>query len=144
MLVVICQVVAANSVDVMCDCYGSHVLRSLLCLCRGVPLDKSGFYMSKSTTALAERLNFKDFSSKKDDAANFQSGFPSLLNLLVSEMLKHARKCIKALQVDQFSSLVFQACFLIYIYMLVCTIRLAMVLFSIRLGGSLLAFLLLK
>lgn len=107
---VILQVIAANSVDVMCNCYGSHVLRTLLCLCKGVPLDKSGFYLSKSTTALAQRMNSKDFSSKNDCATNFQSGFPDLLNLLVSEMLKHASKCIKSLQVDQFSSLVFQAC----------------------------------
>lgn len=110
-LTIICKVIAANSVDVMCNCYGSHVLRSLLCLCKGVPLDKTGYYMSKSTTALADRFNFKDFPSKKDDAADFQSGYPNLLRSLVSEMLKQARKCIKALQVDQFSSLVFQACF---------------------------------
>ncbi|XP_058753407.1 pumilio homolog 23 [Vicia villosa] len=104
-LTVICKVVAANSVDVMCDCYGSHVLRTLLCLLKGVPLDKSGYYLSKSTTALAERLNFKLFSSNKD---GFLPGFPNLLNSLVSEMFKHSRKWIKDLQFDQFSSLVFQ------------------------------------
>ncbi|XP_027349858.1 pumilio homolog 23 [Abrus precatorius] len=107
-LIMICKVIAANSVDVMCNCYGSHVLRSLLCLCKGVPSDMSGYYLSKSTTVLAERLNLKEFSSKKDDATNFQPGFPNLLKLLVSEMLKQAKKCIKTLQVDQFSSLVFQ------------------------------------
>lgn len=108
---VIWQVIAANSVDVMCNCYGSHVLRTLLCLCRGVPLDKSGYYLSKSTTVLADRLNSKEFSSKKYDATNFQPGFPNLLKSLVSDMLKHAKKCIKILQVDQFSSLVFQVSF---------------------------------
>jgi nucleolar protein 9 len=110
-LTVICKSIAANSVDVMCNCHGSHVLRTLLCLCKGVPLDKSGFYLSKSTTALAERLNFKHLSSNihHDD---FQSGFPNLLNLLVSEMFNHATKYIKSLQLDQFSSLVFQVCFL--------------------------------
>ncbi|RZC22629.1 Pumilio-like 23 isoform B [Glycine soja] len=107
-LTMICKVIAANSVDVMCNCYGSHVLRTLLCLCRGVPLDKSGYYLSKSTTVLADRLNSKEFSSKKYDATNFQPGFPNLLKSLVSDMLKHAKKCIKILQVDQFSSLVFQ------------------------------------
>ncbi|QCE13394.1 nucleolar protein 9 [Vigna unguiculata] len=106
-LTVICKVIAANSVDVMCNCYGSHVLRTLLCLCRGVPLDKCGYYLSKSTTLLAERLNSKEFS-KKDDATNFQPGFPNLLKVLVSDILKHAKKYIKILQVDQFSSLVFQ------------------------------------
>lgn len=104
-LTVICKVIAANSLDVMCNCYGSHVLRTLLCLLKGVPLDKSGYYLSKSTTALAERLNFKQFSSNKD---GFLPGFPSLLNSLVSEMFKHSRKWIKDLQLDQFSSLVFQ------------------------------------
>ncbi|TKY61158.1 Pumilio-like 23 [Spatholobus suberectus] len=107
-LTMICKVIAANSVDVMCNCYGSHVLRTLLCLCRGVPLDKSGYYLSKSTTVLAERLNLKEFPSKKDNATNFQPGFLNLLKSLVSEMLNHAKKCIKTLQVDQFSSLVFQ------------------------------------
>lgn len=106
-LTVICKVIAANSVDVMCNCYGSHVLRTLLCLCRGVPLDKSAYYLSKSTTLLAERLNSKEFS-KKDDETNFEPGFPNLLKVLVSDMLKHAKKRIKTLQVDQFSSLVFQ------------------------------------
>lgn len=103
--------IAANSVDVMCNCYGSHVLRSLLCLCKGVQLDKFGYYVSKLATNLAERLNLKTFPSKEDDAASFQPGFPHLLKFLVSEMLKHARKFIKILQVDQFSSLVLQACF---------------------------------
>nr|KYP72025.1 Pumilio domain-containing protein C14orf21 isogeny [Cajanus cajan] len=107
-LTIICKVIAANSVDVMCNCYASHVLRTLLCLCRGVPLDRCGYFLSKSTTGLAERLNSKNFPSKKDDTANFQPGFPNLLKLLVTEMLEHAKKCIKTLQVDQFSSLVFQ------------------------------------
>lgn len=116
-ILVIWQVIAANSVDVLCNCYGSHVLRSLLCLCKGVHLDKFGYYVSKSATNLAERLNLKTFPSKEDDTTNFQPGFPNLLKFLVSEMLKHARKFIKILQVDQFSSLVLQACFpdLIYI-----------------------------
>ncbi|KAL2345982.1 hypothetical protein Fmac_007267 [Flemingia macrophylla] len=107
-LTIICKVVAANSIDLMCNCYGSHVLRTLLCLCRGVPLDKCGHYFSKSTTGLSERFNSKEFPSKENDTTNFQPGFPNLLKLLVSEMLKHAKKCINSLQVDQFSSLVFQ------------------------------------
>lgn len=109
-ILVVWQVSAANSVDVMCNCYGSHVLRSLLCLCKGVHLDKFGHYISRSATILAERLNLKTFTSKEDNATNFQPGFPNLLKFLVSEMLKHGKKIIKALQVDQFSSLVLQAC----------------------------------
>jgi nucleolar protein 9 len=121
-LTVICKSIAANSVDVMCNCHGSHVLRTLLCLCKGVPLDKSGFYLSKSTTALAERLNFKHHSSSNIHDDDFHSGFPNLLNLLVSEMFNHATKYIKSLQLDQFSSLVFQVCFQIIVEHVRCSI----------------------
>ncbi|XP_028787753.1 pumilio homolog 23-like, partial [Neltuma alba] len=107
-LTVICKVVAANSVDVMCNCYGSHVLRSLLCLCKGVPLDKCGYYVSKSATNVADRLNLKTFPSKEDDPAQFQPGFPELLKFLVSEILVHVKEFSKTLLVDQFSSLVLQ------------------------------------
>ncbi|KAL5061386.1 hypothetical protein RYX36_032990 [Vicia faba] len=104
-LTVICDVIAANSLDLMCNCYGSHVLRTLLCLLKGVPFDKSGYYLSKSTTALAERLNFKHFSSNEHA---FLPAFPNLLNSLVSEMFKLSTNLIKDLQFDQFSCLVFQ------------------------------------
>ncbi|KAK7397498.1 hypothetical protein VNO78_18673 [Psophocarpus tetragonolobus] len=107
-LTLLCKVIAPNSVDMASNCYASHVLRTLLCLCRGVPLDKSGYYLSKSTTVLADRLSSKDFSSNKHDAITFQPGFPDLLKLLVSDILRHAKKYIKTLQVDQFGSLVFQ------------------------------------
>ena len=95
----------------MSNCYGSHVLRSLLCLCKGVQLDKSEYYVSKPATALAERLSSKAFPSKSANITNFQSGFPNLLKFLVSEMLKHTKKHIMTMQVDQYSSLVLQACF---------------------------------
>ncbi|XP_054781019.1 pumilio homolog 23 isoform X2 [Prosopis cineraria] len=107
-LTVICKVVAANSVDVMCNCYGSHVLRSLLCLCKGVQPVKSGCYVSKSATNVADRLNLKTFPSKEDAPAQFQLGFPDLLEFLVSEILKHVKEFSKTLLVDQFSSLVLQ------------------------------------
>ncbi|MED6204748.1 hypothetical protein PIB30_011720 [Stylosanthes scabra] len=105
-LTTVCKVMTDSSVEVMRNCHGSHVIRTLLCLCKGVPLDKSEYYFSKSTTVLAGRLNLS--VSKKHDATNFQSGFPNLLKLLVLEMLKNAGKSIKTLQVDPFSSLVFQ------------------------------------
>ncbi|KAL4306042.1 hypothetical protein HN51_039984 [Arachis hypogaea] len=105
-LTTVCKVMAASSVEVMRNCYGSHVLRTLLCLCKGVPLDKSEYYFSKAATVLAGRLNLN--VSKKHDATKFQSGFPNLLKLFVSEMLKNAGKSIKTLQVDPFSSFVFQ------------------------------------
>jgi nucleolar protein 9 len=140
-LTVICKVIAANSVDVMCNCHGSHVLRTLLCLCKGVPLDKSGFYLSKSTTALAERLNFKHHSSSNIHDDDFHSGFPNLLNLLVSEMFNHATKYIKSLQLDQFSSLVFQVCFQIIVEHVRCSICLLWIFIILNLLVGLIHFL---
>ena len=81
----------------MCNCYGSHVLRSLLSLCKGVPMNSSKLQVTKSSTVLAERLNFK--ASRLD-----------LLKFLVSGMLNCSWEVIKTLQIDQYSSLVFQAC----------------------------------
>lgn len=104
------QVIVVNPVDVMCNCHGSHVLRSLLCLCKGVPLDSSEFHATKSSTVLAERLNFRPPQTDRNDSQHFQQGFPDLLKFLVSEMLNAARKNIATLQIDQYSSLVLQAC----------------------------------
>ncbi|KAI3905714.1 hypothetical protein MKW92_016408, partial [Papaver armeniacum] len=51
----ICQVIAVKPVDVMCDLYGSHVLRNLLCLCKGVLLDSlQEFHVTKSSTVLSK------------------------------------------------------------------------------------------
>ncbi|PWA78484.1 Armadillo-like helical [Artemisia annua] len=55
----ICQAIFANPVEVMTNCHGSHVLRSLLCLSKGVPLDSSDFHSKKSPAVLAQRLNLK-------------------------------------------------------------------------------------
>lgn len=110
------QVVVTNHVDLMCSCYGSHVLRSLLCFCKGVKID-SDFHVTKSSTVLAERLNFKA-SQIDTDYSHLQQGFPDLLKFLVSGMIKCTRREIKTLQVDQFSSLVLQACFNYSFYLL--------------------------
>lgn len=104
--------VADNSVDVMCDCYGSHVLRSLLCLCKGVHLDKFRNDGVKLATTTADRLNLKTFPSKEEHPAQVHPGFPDLLNLLVSEIFKNVKELRKKLLVYQFSSLVLQACVL--------------------------------
>ncbi|KAI4355356.1 hypothetical protein L6164_004137 [Bauhinia variegata] len=106
-LTMICKVIAADPVNMMCDCYGSHVLRSLLCLCKGVELEKFEYYhgVSKSLSK-AERLNSKVL--KGDHASNFLPGFPNVLKLLVSEMLKCVMKYNKTLQVDQYGSSVLQ------------------------------------
>ncbi|XP_010271078.1 PREDICTED: pumilio homolog 23 isoform X3 [Nelumbo nucifera] len=105
----ICQVVVLNPVKIMCSPYGSHVLRSLLCLCKGVPLDSSReFHVRKSSNILAERLNLRATCLVGDKPPDLQKGFPDLLKYLVSEMLKCAREDIRILQVDQYSSFVLQ------------------------------------
>ncbi|CAL9009590.1 unnamed protein product [Prunus brigantina] len=104
----ICKVIVKNPGDLMCDCYGSHVLRSLLSLFKGVPLDSSEFNRRKSSSALAERLNFKAFRADTDISPPVQ-GFPGLLDFLVSGMSKCIQNNIKTMQVDQYSSLVLQS-----------------------------------
>jgi nucleolar protein 9 len=112
-----CQVVVANAVDLMSSCHGSHVLRSLLCLCKGATIDSSEFHVTKSSTVLAERLNFKA-SRMEEDYSPHQLGFPDLLKFLVSGMIKFTRKDFKTMQVDQFSSLVLQACFQLIVFII--------------------------
>ncbi|KAJ0007248.1 hypothetical protein Pint_29456 [Pistacia integerrima] len=109
-LTMICKVIVSNAVDVMCNCYGSHVLRSLFCLCKGVPLDSSEFHRAKPSAVLAERLNLNAFQSSGNDLPHPHPLFPDLLKLLISGILKCSKKDIKTLQTDQYSSLVLQAC----------------------------------
>ncbi|XP_062087956.1 pumilio homolog 23 isoform X2 [Humulus lupulus] len=110
-LTMICKVIIENPVEVMCNCYGSHVLRSLLSLCKGVALDSPRLQGTKSSKVLAGRLNFKASRSDEDALSQAHRGFPDLLKFLVSGMLKCSRKDIKTLQLDQYSSLVFQTAF---------------------------------
>ncbi|OVA08286.1 Pumilio RNA-binding repeat [Macleaya cordata] len=105
----ICQVIVVKPVDVMCNRYGSHVLRSLLCLCKGMPLDSSQeFHVTKSSTILAERFNTRETRYGGNNTPHLQRGFPDLLKFLVTGMIECAREEIATLQVDQYSSLVLQ------------------------------------
>lgn len=107
--VFLCQVIVVKPVDVMCNRYGSHVLRSLLCLCKGMPLDSSQeFHVTKSSTILAERFNTMDIKFGGNSTPHLQRGFPDLLKFLVTGMVECARKEIATLQIDQYSSLVLQ------------------------------------
>ncbi|KAL4332418.1 hypothetical protein GQ457_07G030710 [Hibiscus cannabinus] len=108
-LEMICKVIVVNPVDLMCNCYGSHVLRSFLCLCKGVPLDSSEFHGTKGSKVLAERLNFRVSHLDVNDSQQFQKGFPNLLKFLVSGIVNCTTEDMKTLQVDQYSSLVLQA-----------------------------------
>lgn len=103
----LCQVIMANPVDIMCNCYGSHVLRRLLCLCKGVPIDSLEFHGTNPSAVLAERLNLR--SSQVDDHKSPQNPpFPNLLKVLISEMLDPSRADVAILQANQYSSLVLQ------------------------------------
>lgn len=106
------QVIVDNPLDMMCNCYGSHVLRRLLCLCKGVSLDSPELHGEKSSKALAKRLNMK---MSQLDEYNLQvphQGFPDVLKFLLSGLLNCSREDMKYLQVDQYSSLVLQVCFM--------------------------------
>lgn len=104
----ICKVIVASPVDMMCNCYGSHVFRSLLCLCGGVPLDSPVFHRAKPSMILAERLNLSISSAPGNNLSHHHQGFPGLLKFLVSGMLNCSEEDMKYLLVDQYSSLVFQ------------------------------------
>ncbi|PHT45916.1 Pumilio -like protein 23 [Capsicum baccatum] len=103
----ICKAIVVNPVDIMCSCHGSHVLRSLLCLFNGVPLEE--FHSTKSSAGLAERLNLKAPHAKDNGSMQSLKIFPSLLKKFISEMLNAASEDILKLQVNQYSSLVLQA-----------------------------------
>ncbi|KAL8136860.1 hypothetical protein V2J09_002861 [Rumex salicifolius] len=103
-LTLICQNMASKPIDVMCDCYGSHVLRSLLCVCKGVH-SNSEFHTAKSATVLSQRLNLRADKAETSNSQFVHQGFPELLKFLVSEMLKCSKADIAILQRDQYSSL---------------------------------------
>lgn len=105
----ICKMIVGNPLDMMCNCYGSHVLRSLLCLCRGVPLDSSEIHATKSSVLLAERLSVKMSQPKDNNLQHLQPRFPELLKFLVSGMVDTMQKDMATLQANQYSSLVLQA-----------------------------------
>ncbi|KAK8952145.1 hypothetical protein KSP39_PZI003218 [Platanthera zijinensis] len=106
----ICQVVGADVVNIMCSSYGSHVLRSLLCLCKGVPLDAlEGFHVTKPSTILADRLSCVPAQPGLTDLRNIQNSFPETFNFLVQEILNHAKDEISCLRVEKYSSFVLQS-----------------------------------
>lgn len=103
------QVIAADAANVMASCYGSHVLRTLLCLCKGVPLESlQDFHTTKRSAVLAERLSCGKNQSGGHDPRNFEYGFSDMFKSFVREMLHNAKADIAALRVDKNSSLVLQ------------------------------------
>ncbi|CAL1376271.1 unnamed protein product [Linum trigynum] len=104
----VCQGIAANPADMMSNQHGSHVLRTLLCLCGGVRLDAPEFHGVKSSSALANRLNLQASRVGWNDPVHIHQGFPALLKDIVSAILKCAREDSRTILVDQCSSLVLQ------------------------------------
>ncbi|XP_010471257.1 PREDICTED: pumilio homolog 23 [Camelina sativa] len=104
----ICQVIVDKPLDMLCNCYSSHVLRRLLCLCKGVSLDSPELYGTKSSKALAKRLNLKTSQLDESNLEIPHQGFPDVLKYLLSGLLSCSREDMKYLQVDQYSSLVLQ------------------------------------
>ena len=89
--------------------YGSHVLRSLICLCKGVAADSlEEYHVSKSSAILAERLNFKDSRSGGKSQWKSQCRFPEVFKVLVTEMLREAKDQVADLCVNKYSSFVLQ------------------------------------
>uniref|UniRef100_A0ACD5WV78 Uncharacterized protein n=1 Tax=Avena sativa TaxID=4498 RepID=A0ACD5WV78_AVESA len=105
----ICKVIAADSTNVMCSCYGSHVLRTLLCLCKGVPLDSlKDFHTTKRSAVLAERLSCGSSRSGDQNPTNCEHGFSDMFKTFVRQMLQNAKNGISALLTEKNSSLVLQ------------------------------------
>ncbi|KAG8091335.1 hypothetical protein GUJ93_ZPchr0012g20525 [Zizania palustris] len=105
----ICKVIATDAANVMSSCYGSHVLRTLLCLCKGVPLQSlQDFHVTKRSAVLAERLSCGSNRSAGHDSKNHECGFSDIFKSFVREMLQNAKDDISTLQTNKNSSLVLQ------------------------------------
>nr|CAB3448110.1 unnamed protein product [Digitaria exilis] len=105
----ICKVIAADAANVMSSCYGSHVLRTMLCLCKGVPSESlQDFHTTKRSAVLAERLSSGKNQTGGHGPGNFEYGFSDMFKSLVREMLHNAKADIATLRVDKNSSLVLQ------------------------------------
>ncbi|XP_078164345.1 pumilio 23 isoform X3 [Carex rostrata] len=106
----ICKVLAKDSSSVMQSRYGSHVLRSLLCLCKGVPPDRlDEFHVTKRSDVLATRLNSGPNKLPGVEIRNeFENRFETIFRFLVREIADSAKGEMAKLRVDQFSSFVLQ------------------------------------
>ncbi|KAJ0241043.1 Pumilio 23 [Hirschfeldia incana] len=104
----ICKVIVDKPLEMICNCYGSHVLRAFLCLCKGVSVEPPEHRGAKSSKALAKRLNLKTSHSDENNLQFSHQGFPDVFSYLLSGIVNCSREDMKYLQVDQYSSLVLQ------------------------------------
>uniref|UniRef100_A0A1D1ZIW6 Pumilio 23 n=2 Tax=Anthurium amnicola TaxID=1678845 RepID=A0A1D1ZIW6_9ARAE len=103
-----CEAVTVDSVNVMSSPYGSHVLRSLICLCKGVAMGTLVECHATKSSVLAERLNSKLPQSSGKNPEQLQHGFPDTFKFLVVEILRYSKDQIAALCVNKYSSFVLQ------------------------------------
>ncbi|KAK9132516.1 hypothetical protein Scep_012044 [Stephania cephalantha] len=95
--------VVANALDLMCSCYGSHVLRSLLCVCKGVSVDAlEDFHTTKKSATLVKRLMGGPIVCSVSQMDMEQSNF-NTLKLLGNCMLYHLMEK-KTFHVNQLKS----------------------------------------
>ncbi|EPS70418.1 hypothetical protein M569_04339 [Genlisea aurea] len=100
----LCQEISVSPMDIMCNSYGSHVVRRLLCLCKGVSVDSTEFHSKNLPVVQAQRFNLQ--SSEADaQALQLKQLFPEHLKLLISEMLSPTKSDIEMLLINQQSSL---------------------------------------
>ncbi|KAI5071007.1 hypothetical protein GOP47_0013258 [Adiantum capillus-veneris] len=102
---IICQVLGENIEEVICNCYGSHVVRSLLSVLSGVTLELS--HKGSRGGGLSSRLSLSE-----NPAASIKQGdmiFPHLLQLFSRRILGAAKERTIQLCMDPFASPVLQA-----------------------------------
>lgn len=98
-LVAVCQAMGERAADMMSNCYGSHVLRSLLSLLSGATLE----------TSSDKKIRRLSISTKGNVAKCESIPFPDLLHNLVEKLLEAAKKNVAQLHEDPFTSPVLQA-----------------------------------
>ncbi|KAL3695357.1 hypothetical protein R1sor_009433 [Riccia sorocarpa] len=106
-LSIICQEFGAQAVDVMCNRYGSHVLRSFLCLLSGDTTEmlEQGQGGGKSVRNFANKLG----STRSKDALRPKGlSFPSLLKDLALMILENCKGSMAQLRGDESASPVLQ------------------------------------
>ncbi|KAH7440074.1 hypothetical protein KP509_04G089900 [Ceratopteris richardii] len=102
--IIVCQVVGDNIVEAMTNSYGSHVLRSLLCVLSSFPLELT--QKRSRGGGLSSRVSLSQETAKRvkqDDVI-----FPHLLQLLIGRILDSVKMIGPELCMDAFAGPVLQ------------------------------------
>lgn len=98
-----------NGSDMISSRYGSHVLRQLLSLCSGVPLETGSG--GKAPNSLAERLGTKASKFRGAGAPRPRGHrFPDQLHLLVEKLLESCQETITELRAGSAGGPALQVC----------------------------------